>query len=254
MTQCIDQLTLSAYAADAYDEVTAQRIAAHLRTCEKCRDRAVSLRDQRRRFLAAHPTAPAVSAESSGQPARTLPFRTRAPMQAVYALAACLALFVGVGVYLRTDVVRGSNTRVKGDVGISVFVQAANGSVESRADNVYHPGERIQFAYSCDARNRLALLCIDGKGAISTYFPASGDSSAAVESGRGLPLPNSIVLDDYLGKELYLAVFSSSPLPLATLKEQLARAYADSSDVAKVTIRLGNGAVVKTVLTTKTER
>lgn len=245
MTHCIDKLELISYCSgDCSEERTAQ-IEKHVAGCVSCRGYLKQLEEERRRFLTAHPFESMPPAKQN----RIVPF----PSARAFALAASIA-FLAIGGYVLNALYPATGThRIKGDTGISLYVKATDGTIESRENHVYHPGERIQITYSCGERNHLILLSIDQEGRISTYYPVDGDTSLVLEKGRGIPLPNSIELDSYLGNELYIAAFSESALSLPDVVAKVRAAYDRAGALSGMQIALRSDTAVRTLMITKQE-
>ncbi len=239
----IDKFELVSYFVGDCDSETRARVAKHLTTCLECNRKLEQLKRERTEFLQAHPF------ESFASRAQARRRSSALQVGPVYALAATLVLVVGLSIVLRPRQ-KAEAFRVKGASGIALFVKSGEESVEKRADNVYHPGEYVQITCSCAEADKLILLSIDEAGGISTYFPAQGDTSVAVAKGQNVPLPNSILLDDYLGKELFVAVFSRQPLYVPAVLETIRGAYKEKPDLEALSIAVPNGEV-RTILITK---
>ena len=197
-------------------DVPAQKrnaIEEHIALCVSCRSYVNGLTSEKTAFLAARPFETSIKFESHRSNTRFLPFFGRQ----LYALAACVVAVV-TAAYFYVSSHGPSAGRIKGETGIKALVQNKSGAIEKRSSGIYASGEKIQFLYSCGAQNRFILLGIDTAGAVTTYFPVSGDSSCVLEPGADIPLPNSIVLDEYTGRETFLAVFSEKPLSVADVK------------------------------------
>jgi hypothetical protein len=136
--------------------------------------------------------------------------------QKLYSLAASFLVFIAAGYFFLQHNQTGS--RIKGEANLKLFVKSQNGAIEKRGEQRYLPGEKIQFLYSCGGQNKFILLSIDTSGTISQYYPAQGDSSIALEPGQDAPLPHSILLDRYIGKELFIGVFSEKPQNCQVIK------------------------------------
>jgi hypothetical protein len=170
-------------------------------------------------------------------------------MPQAYALAATLLLFAVAGVFYSAW--RSADSyRIKGATGIEIFVKTDNKRVEKRLSQVYHPGEYIQLVYSCAHADKFVLLSIDERGKVSTYYPSEGDSSILLQKGRDIPLPNSILLDDYVGRELFVAVFSRDRLAVGSIRDKLRAAFENEQDLGMISLAV-NRAEIKTVLITK---
>jgi hypothetical protein len=228
---------LSYFTGDASDEKR-KAIEAHVALCASCSRHLAVLESEKSAFLKAHPfeTTMALPPRRTGR--RVLPFVRRR----YYALAASLMLFVCAG-YLFMSSRTGPDYRIKGGtVGLKAFVLNHSGAIEKRGERVYYTGEKIQFLYSCAEENRLILMGLDTTGAITTYFPSSQDSSTTLERGADLPLPNSIVLDEYTGRELFLAIFSKKTLSVPDMRQRLSARFAGTHSIDSIDIN-ENGAV-----------
>jgi hypothetical protein len=231
---------LSYFTGDARDEKR-MAIEAHVASCASCRQYLAGLESEKSAFLETHPFETTVTLPSSQASRRVLPFVRRQ----YYALAASLMLFVAAG-YLFMSSRTGPDYRIKGEtVGLKAFVQNLSGTIEKRGDRVYYSGEKIQFLYSCAEENRLILMGLDTAGTITTYFPSSQDSSITLERGADIPRPNSIVLDEYTGRELFLAIFSKKPLSVPDMRQRLASLFARTHSIDSVDIKENGAAMVR---------
>ncbi len=78
----------------------------------------------------------------------------------------------------------------------------------------------LRFAYDTKGADWLYLFSVDAKGVITTYYPEGRGFSVPIARGRNIPLPDGVLLDDYVGHERFFALFSSRPL--STLEVDLA--------------------------------
>jgi hypothetical protein len=239
-------LELIAYRSGDLPAEKQAQIAAHLEQCAQCRDRLNDLAREQQGFLQ---KLPFESIKTAAPAARVLTFRRFS--RPVYALAATLVLCLTAAFYYSSRV---PSYRLKGDVSITLHVRGANDQIEVRPDQNYFPGEQIQLTYSCGDLVNFVLLSMDSSGAITTYYPFDRDSSIALPPGADLPLPNSIVLDDYLGRELYLAVFSRTALKVENIKARLEQAFAKEHALKPFELDLGRDAVCRSVIITKKRR
>lgn len=121
-------------------------------------------------------------------------------------------------------------TRIKGS-GIRLgylLLRRTGGTIEfspGAEGAVRRAGDEIVLTMAAPLRyGYMAVVGVDGRGEVSTYYPASADLEAAQlgpipSSGR---LPNTLILDVSQGAERLFAVFSREPIPLARV---LAAAY-----------------------------
>jgi hypothetical protein len=240
-----DKTDLLSYFTGGMTEEKRRAIESHAADCKSCRDYLSGLASEKSTFLAAHPFAATIKPEAPVRTARVIPFVQRRYL----ALAAMLVLFVAAG-YLSLSGRFAMENRIKGETGLKAFVQSRTGTIEKRRDRIYYTGEKIQFLYSCSEANSFILLGFDTTGAMTGYFPATGDSSCVLERGADLPLPNSIVLDEYTGRELFLAVFSKKPLSVPDVKQRLAASFAAHRSIDSLDIKnIGDAVVISYYLT-----
>ncbi|MBI3182718.1 MAG: hypothetical protein HYZ28_11325 [Myxococcales bacterium] len=85
------------------------------------------------------------------------------------------------------------------------------------------PKDRIRFVVEPAGARFLLIASKDGQGNVTVYHPYGGQQSAPVQPGKR-ELPGSIELDEVLGRERLVAVFSDSPISAERVKDELARA------------------------------
>ncbi|MBN1577809.1 MAG: DUF4384 domain-containing protein [Chitinispirillaceae bacterium] len=238
-----DKLTLFSFVTGDLSGEKRLEMESHLRRCVSCAGFVKQAVAERAEFLEAFPVIDVV-------PVKSLRFLRFTPMRTALALAAGLVLAVGAGSLLVNR--SGEAYRTKGGVALNLFAQDTAGSPVVRREPVFTPGERIQFTYSCGNERYFILASIDDTGRISVFYPAEGDNSMLLEPGRDLPLPNSIVLDEYIGKELYIAVFSARPLQVAAVVDKIQRALTVQPDLCKTVLKIENAAI-RSILLTKRE-
>jgi hypothetical protein len=75
------------------------------------------------------------------------------------------------------------------------------------------PGSHIKLLVTSGNYDHVLVFGVEESGALTPYYPEStAGSSLLVGQGRGLPLPDGIQLDDALGVERFVAVFSKQPI------------------------------------------
>lgn len=102
-------------------------------------------------------------------------------------------------------------------------------------------GARLQLGYDAGEASYVALLGIDGQGAVSVYFPEDGEQMAPLPAGPRGRFPFSLTLDATPGAEQLVAVFAERPLAIATLTAA-ARAVAAMPREARPPLALPDGA------------
>ncbi len=240
-----DKLTLFSYVAEDLDDITRKKVTEHLKLCVECDSTVKKIEQEKADFLNKYPIPQIVSVK-------------KAPLKlsvkhtfSLYAFAATLVLMVSAGLVFYTKN-NGPDYRIKGTTGVTLYVQDENGNPVKREDNRFFPGEKIQFTYSCGKERYFMLLSADSNHSISVYYPSKGTKSIELEPGRDLPLPNSIRLDSYIGPELYLAVFSASPLDVTHVTRQLTGFLEQAGSLSE--LRPGiEDAVVQSILIEKKE-
>ena len=100
---------------------------------------------------------------------------------------------------------KGSPSAPVGGPALSLGFYVSRGGAESvgRPGERLTAGDRIQFWYDGPGAPAFALVGVDGRGAVSTYFPSDGAAARALTAGRGVPLGAAIELDDAKGTERF---------------------------------------------------
>jgi hypothetical protein len=241
MEHPFDKTDLLSYVTGSCSGIQHRSIAAHVASCASCKAYVESIETQKNSFLSAHPFETTITLPDRLAVTPAVPFFWRP----LYALAASLVIFAGAGLLYLAGSRQGEN-RIKGETGLKVFVQNRAGNIEKREPKVFYTGEKIQFLYSCGADNRFILLSLDTTGAVTTYYPSAeaADSSCALESGRDIPLPNSIVLDEYAGRELFVGLFSKKALHVAAIKQRVAEAFTAAHHVDSLDLKTIDATVI----------
>jgi hypothetical protein len=214
-----NKIQLISYYAGDVDNALSKKISDHLKICPSCSDFVKKLETEKAVFLQTHPFSEISLSQKTVQERRLL-FHG---MPKIYSLAASFLVFITAGYFLMQHTEPGS--RIKGEAGLKLFVKNGNGTIEKRAEQRYFPGEKIQFLYSCGGQNKFMLLSVDTSGTISKYYPSQGDSSVTLEPGQDLPLPHSILLDRYVGKELFIGIFSEKPMNCPAIKNAIKASF-----------------------------
>jgi hypothetical protein len=68
----------------------------------------------------------------------------------------------------------------------------------------------------------LLLLGVDGRGAITRYFPIEGAAAAPLATGARVQLPLGVELDEQRGDERLIAFFGARPPDEAAVRRALA--------------------------------
>jgi len=240
----VDIFNLTNYAVNNCTEAERSRIEQHLRNCSQCRSKLQQLQDQQIRFLQKHPFEKVSPVEPKG------PGKQYFLRRPIHTLAAMIILFFATGLFIYLHEKPAPSTRIKGTTALTLYAKTAEGKIETRTDHHYQPGENVQFAYSCAQNNWFILLSIDQSGTITRFYPTQSDSSVQLPRGQLIPLPNSIILDNYLGKELFVAVFSEHPLNAAAIEDKLLTTFKQSQSIEALPFQAPHS-IVQTIMITK---
>ena len=241
-----DSLTLLSYVAGDLTAIRAAALKRHLEQCPECGAFVEKTEMERKAFLEVYPAPPTM------KPRRGSIVRFR-PLAALFSAAAVLVAAFGLGtllVHRQPD----SAWRTKGDVALSLFVSDSTGTPSVRRDGVFHPGERIQFTYSCGKERYFILASIDETGNVSVFYPTAGNRSMRLEPGNGVPLPHSIRLDDYIGTERYIAVFSETPLSVTSVTDKIRKSVSGNAALKSVSIEIEDAKVRSVVISKRESR
>jgi hypothetical protein len=238
----INKIQLTSYFVGDIDHALSQKLCDHLKHCSSCNEYLNTLKTEKETFLKIHAFEEITLPDKSMNDDR-LSFRI---MPKIYGLAASFLVFITAGFFLLQHSEPGS--RIKGEVTLKLFVKNSSGAIEKRGEQRYYPGEKVQFLYSCGSRNKFMLLSIDTSGTISQYYPSKGDSSILLEPGQDVPLPHSILLDNYIGEELFVGVFSEKPLYCPPIKKAVQASFDRSRSLDSISGFPANCTTIKYVL------
>lgn len=135
----------------------------------------------------------------------------------------------------------GEGVRLKGSAGPEAAPPLSLGFWISRGGErgVGRPGEaltagdRIQFWYDAAGGAPFALVGVDGRGAVTTYFSSAG-SGRALEGGRGLRLGEALELDDAVGAERFFLCAGPVAGDVAAVEGAARSLAASGADLSRV--------------------
>jgi hypothetical protein len=239
--QCVSKLELLLYFSGDINELRRREIVLHIERCSECSESLKSLSLKQQQFLEKYPKP-----QIDNRKTVALRVYTR-----FFAIAASLFLAVTAVLYLQIN--NGIHERIKGSEKIEMFVLSDKNTIEKRTSTVYYPGERIQFSYSSSGKKYFMLMSMDETGKIFVYFP-SGDSVAMLlKKGAGVPLSSSIELDNYIGMEVYMAVFSDKKFIVNDVVAAMKAAYNQSGSFERMSRQL-NSYTIKSFIIEKRQR
>lgn len=205
---CLSDLVLDRVLAGELDR------PAHLDGCEGCTARLASLEQDRagldgRLWIAGE--------------ARKV--KRRLPLSGIVAtLAAAAAVAVVSARVIRTDTIPGE--RAKGGLALALFVRHGEGPVEEALPGArLVPGDAVRFSLSTSKEGYVAVVGMDDRGAVTLHAAPEAPLSA----GKGQLLEGSVVLDDAIGPERFVAVLCDHA-PGASRVESAARTALAAAD------------------------
>lgn len=99
---------------------------------------------------------------------------------------------------------------------------------EVRSPLVAHAGDRVQFAVRSGGRAYGLVVNLDDEGTFSPYYPDHFGQSFPIEGEEPtMLLPDSIELDDFVGRERVFLVLSDTPLTVTEVARAL-KAWMDA--------------------------
>ena len=123
--------------------------------------------------------------------------------------------------------------RRKGGLGLAVFARLASGRVERLLPGArLLPGEVVRFEVTAERPGSLVLVGLDAARVVTPYVPRSGPA-LLLPAGRAQVPEGSILLDEALGPERFVAVLCGTPLDVAQVVET-ARAALKASDPRRI--------------------
>lgn len=118
-----------------------------------------------------------------------------------------------------------SPAMINAQVGLGFDLVTPRGAIAGTSGGTYRKGDHLRFTYSLDSPGHLYLISVDNAGKVTPFYPPEWAESLAVPPGRDLPLEASIRLDDYVGYEGFIAVFSEQPIPGQSIQKAAHAAF-----------------------------
>ncbi len=217
-SESIDLLLLSAL--PSHDAQAAQQ---HLLTCSSCKAQWQALSEDQKRFeqFVFARTLPKVQARLEAQRGSIWEkFRWKVWVPALgVAMAAVMLMFKSQGTQLDADVYIG----IKGQPTLEIFAVRGSSDAFAVAPGVaLQPKDRIRFVVNPAGAKYLLVASRDGAGTFSVYHPFGAQRSQPLSEQKArLDVPGAVELDDTLGPERVVAVFSADPVTAEQVEEAL---------------------------------
>ncbi|MCO4763260.1 MAG: ActD-like protein [Myxococcales bacterium] len=111
-------------------------------------------------------------------------------------------------------------------------------------------GQRVQLGYHAHRTGYVAIVSMDGRGAVTRHLPVEGAAALKVSAGPGVMLDHSYELDDAPAYERFILVSSTAPFSVTDI-ERAAKALSGRKDGRSATLSLPSGAMQTSFLLTK---
>ena len=100
----------------------------------------------------------------------------------------------------------------KGAFSVQVVAQKKDEQIIVREGEKLSQGDALRFVVTSDSAGYIAVFSVDGKGRISPFYPEgepeTGSELVRIERPGKHELPGSVILDDWIGTEYLVVVFS----------------------------------------------
>ena len=233
---CPATLELEEFAFAEPHERESMAVHGHLSRCARCQAEVEQLERERVRFLLALPPATFMAqvrtrAERAPAPlARARPSPRKLGWLGAALAAAAVALLTMLPAEPAAENPAMVSLRGTQALELAVFVSRAGGPALPLApDEQLVQGDVLRFAARTPRRGHVHVVNVDDRGRVTLYLPQMPGADLSVEASERLtPLPGSIRLDGFVGRELVALVVSDAPLAAQAVVQAFTRAYAES--------------------------
>ena len=222
MTECPSEFTLVGFICEDLAESDAADVRAHLESCSECKRAAATVRRNIESYEA-HKAASwreiALRLNREGGPAQTrvptkLPWwRTLRPL--LYGAPALAVL--GLLLFIAPDDPDTQSSRFKGDLVVQVVAKAGEQQFQVKPGHRLARGNALRFVITTARPVYVSVFSVDARGKISPFYPEADPALAPaalhLDSRGRHELPQSIVLDDAVGDEWLVVLYSDNDFP-----------------------------------------
>jgi hypothetical protein len=210
---------------------------SHIETCDLCAEKIHALRLGRAAFLKENPPSAfldAVEARAeSVRNAKTLSFRTWAVIGLAASVVLCLAVLFLANPTKKPAAEQAGDfpgISLKGGsapvVSMALFVSRGGAdALPWNQRDALHQGDVLKFGVKSAMDGYLMIANMDDRGRVSLYNPLNNADPAWVSKGKLTLIKDSILLDDFVGKEVIAVFVSKTSLDFASVKEALEASY-----------------------------
>jgi len=262
---CLSQLAIERFLLGETTAAEQSRIEGAIAACESCAARVTETRADNEAFALRAVPEPIRKLWTEPTPGFRWP-RILAIVVPVAAAAVIAAVVIpgyiggdqvvtdipGIGQRAGDDQIGVKGQEDGGSVGapepsLGFYVLRDGESVLGRPGEALHEGDRIQFWYDVSSPATGVVVGIDGRGAVTRYFPEPGSSPAPLKQGRGHVVGSSVILDDAVGVERFFLCTTSGtgadPAEVERAARELAASGADLERAARLPIECDQASV-----------
>lgn len=215
MSDCVSRFVLMQLQAGDLSKESRAATLQHIESCERCSEAYLSLQENVALFEqgeSAHLERLMPRIDHQSQTNRRQRFRKIATWTS--AAAAAVALFILV-FFMRTTPVEDEVIAFKGGLSVSMIAQREGRQFEVKGGTHLRENDALRFVVTTAQKGYLFVFSVDATGRISSYYPESDPledpAPLKIDQVGRHALPGSVVLDDAVGEEAFVVIFSLSP-------------------------------------------
>jgi len=153
--------------------------------------------------------------------------------KAFYAIAASLIMMITGSFYFRSSNIMQS----KGKPFITLYKKDKDNYITPGKNIFLYPGNSIQFTYTAANDSYFSLYSINEQGVVSKLYPSEGNDAVYLQKKSNTPIPLSFKLDDYIGKEFYIGMFSEKNYLTADMMDIIAQDFENTGSLENMNFK-----------------